>query len=490
MRSILTNFLITTWTLMLNSLAIASESISLHDLEISVWTSDDSKLSQIEHDVVRAVQVDVTSAWTHLLMSHVLVRNFAKDPSDLYTLKQATDLAQQAVDLDPKKDYGYVAMAEILDLMGNSERGLKVLDDAEKSGIEKSWRFYFMKAKLSADHVDSKKVLEIYRQSLKLSETQPKVIIPYVIAVLQSEFNGESLIKEFGLWHRDFPSQLFEHSAAIAHAELGQHKKAHEIYNEILKNNPNSKEAKVNDAIILYRELNDPKRAASILESVLIQHRDDLSENMIAMIRAHLAACYAADKQWNKAEREFLLALAADHRNLSIIEFMSKSYRNAKAHSQLIKVLKQLNNSMPGTGLAHAILGETLSEHLARHDEAIRAYTDAIVLEPGRSDFYNGMGLAYYRKKNFEKALQSFTSASAVDPTDATARYNHACVLSLLGRTDEAITTLSEALALDPGLMKTAQGDSDFANIRGYLKFRELVSAPTAMDLPIRRTGH
>jgi hypothetical protein len=109
----------------------ARERQDLKSLEVRVWTSEDAELPHLENEVVRAAQLDPHSAVAHQLLAHVLVRSFTRDPGDLYTLKQASDLAQQAVDLAPKKDHGYVAMAEILDLMGNSDRGLKLLDDAE-----------------------------------------------------------------------------------------------------------------------------------------------------------------------------------------------------------------------------------------------------------------------------------------------------------------------------------------------------------------------
>lgn len=478
------------WVTALATAAEARESPDLKSLELRVWTAEDAELPLLENEVVRAAQLDPHSAVAHQLLAHVLVRNFTRDPGDLYTLKQASDLAQQAVDLAPKKDHGYVAMAEILDLMGNSDRGLKLLDDAEQSGVEPSWRLFFTRARLAADQASAVKVLALYEKALGFPDAEPRIIVPYVVAMLQAESSGEDLVERLASWNTRFPSALFDLTMAITYAELGQHRRAHELYTAIVKKNPSNKEAKVNDAILLYRDLKEGAKAAALLEGVLAQHGKELSEPIMAMIRAHLAACYATIKQWDKAEGEFLRAVAADHRNLSILDFMSRSYKEAKAHQRLVTVLRRLNDTMPGTSVTHALLGETLSETLAQHDAALRAYADAITLEPGRSDYYNGMGLAYYRKKSYDQALKLFAAATEVDPNDATARYNHACVLSLLGRADEALATLGEALALDPGLMKNAQSDGDFANIRGHLRFRELVTAPTAAGLPATAIGH
>ena len=57
-----------------------------------------------------------------------------------------------------------------------------------------------------------------------------------------------------------------------------------------------------------------------------------------------------------------------------------------------------------------------------------------------------------------------------------------------MGRGDEAISTLAEAITLDPRLMQNAKGDSDFSGINASMKFRELVqeapkpTPPSAYD--------
>jgi tetratricopeptide (TPR) repeat protein len=127
----------------------------------------------------------------------------------------------------------------------------------------------------------------------------------------------------------------------------------------------------------------------------------------------------------------------------------------------------------------HAILGETLSEHLSQHQDAISAFTDAITLDPERGDFYNGMGLAYYRAKNYPQALKLFAAAMRLDPKDAVAKYNEACVLSILGRRDEALESLADAISLDPQLLQTARKDTDLANIRSVPRFREITENTT-----------
>src|SRR5690606_24747905 len=104
--------------------------------------------------------------------------------------------------------------------------------------------------------------------------------------------------------------------------------------------------------------------------------------------------------------------------------------------------------------------------------------------EPGRSDFYNGMGLAYYRMQRQEDALRLFKEATKVDPNDATARYNEACVLARLGRVEQAIGSLQEAITLDPRLVHTARKDADFANMNSNADFKKLMLSPAEQITP------
>jgi Flp pilus assembly protein TadD len=85
------------------------------------------------------------------------------------------------------------------------------------------------------------------------------------------------------------------------------------------------------------------------------------------------------------------------------------------------------------------------------------------------------MGLAYYRMRQNEKALSTFNIALSIDPKDATARYNEACVLALMGRGDEALGSLKQAISLDGRLQTIASKDKDFEGIRANAEFQSLV---------------
>lgn len=452
-------------------------------LEKNVWVADDYLLPELEREAVRILQNDPNSVQAHYLLSHIYVRMFTLNPTELLFLKQASELGQQAVDLDPESDFGYVALAEVMDLMDSPQKGIGLLNQAMTTLIDPSWRTYFMLAKLYADSQDSAKILALLDQALHFKGSQPEIIVPYIVAMLQSSNQGDDLIAKLDNWDKRFPNVLFRQTTAMIYAEQKDYLAAHKLYQKIQESNPNFKEAFINDAVIMYSHMNQAKNALPLFEKVIAQHGKHLAPEILAMVHAHNGAANVKVGDFTAAETAFAKAARIAKTKDTIIEFASKSYRDSKNSRHFTKLLTKLNDEIPGQSLMHALLGEVLSEDLNDHKQAVGSFANAIILDPERSDYYNGMGLVYYRMKKLNEALKLFTTATRIDPADATARYNEACVLARLQKSTEALASLKEALTLDPRLQDTARKDGDFENLRSMNDFNLLVSQP-AQTLP------
>ena len=83
-----------------------------------------------------------------------------------------------------------------------------------------------------------------------------------------------------------------------------------------------------------------------------------------------------------------------------------------------------------------------------------------------RSEYYTAIGLIYYKQKRYSKALGLFSKATSINPMDATAFYNKACMNSILGSKKRALDDLAIAFELDPSLKETAINDSDLKDIK------------------------
>jgi tetratricopeptide (TPR) repeat protein len=83
----------------------------------------------------------------------------------------------------------------------------------------------------------------------------------------------------------------------------------------------------------------------------------------------------------------------------------------------------------------------------------------------------------HYEAKDYEAALRIAEDVLEEYPGNGLAFFNVACMESLLGRGDEAVAHLRNALEAAPELIEQARTDDDFAPLRDDSRFRELVAA-------------
>lgn len=87
---------------------------------------------------------------------------------------------------------------------------------------------------------------------------------------------------------------------------------------------------------------------------------------------------------------------------------------------------------------------------MKRFDKAIEAYKKAIALDDTRAQIFFNLGLAYDNEKNTDKALESFAHAVKCDPTYAKAHVHLGNSLRAKQRFDEAVSHYDTALYHDP----------------------------------------
>jgi tetratricopeptide (TPR) repeat protein len=87
-------------------------------------------------------------------------------------------------------------------------------------------------------------------------------------------------------------------------------------------------------------------------------------------------------------------------------------------------------------------------------DFAIDAYTSAIRLDPSDYRAFNGRGFAYDNKGDYDHAIADFTEAIRLKPDYATAFVNRGFVYDRKRDYERAIADLTEAIRLDPKFAK------------------------------------
>jgi tetratricopeptide (TPR) repeat protein len=81
-----------------------------------------------------------------------------------------------------------------------------------------------------------------------------------------------------------------------------------------------------------------------------------------------------------------------------------------------------------------------------------------------------------YNAKDYAGALAIARGVLHAYPGNGLALYNVACMEALLGKPDDALTHLGEALEAAPGLRENAKTDEDFASLRGDERFERLLA--------------
>ena len=106
---------------------------------------------------------------------------------------------------------------------------------------------------------------------------------------------------------------------------------------------------------------------------------------------------------------------------------------------------------------------------VARYQEAIADFTQAIKLDPGNAAAFTNRALAYRQIKREDAALADFDHAIQANPNHAPAYLGRANLLRAQGALDQALADLDQAIRLNPenaqafharGLIYQRQGDN------------------------------
>ena len=103
----------------------------------------------------------------------------------------------------------------------------------------------------------------------------------------------------------------------------------------------------------------------------------------------------------------------------------------------------------PDNVRAYVSLGVTLGE-AGRHEEALRAYSQALQLDPGEKEAQANMGRALAKLERYDDAVAAYEKAVSLSPDDTTVRYNLGIAWEGAGRIDKAIECYKRVLQDNP----------------------------------------
>lgn len=122
--------------------------------------------------------------------------------------------------------------------------------------------------------------------------------------------------------------------------------------------------------------------------------------------------------------------------------------KKLRKYSEAIAAFKNTVEQNPAYTNGYLALGTTYSQ-LSQPDQAIQVYNTAIENDPSSAKIYYSLGEVYLnKKKNYRKAAENFTKATQINPTYDTAFLSLGTSLIELGKLNQAINALENAVAV------------------------------------------
>jgi tetratricopeptide (TPR) repeat protein len=151
----------------------------------------------------------------------------------------------------------------------------------------------------------------------------------------------------------------------------------------------------------------------------------------------------------------------------------SQGYLMLKMHGQAaleLETIAELAGDLPDFLRARIDVNTAAGNWPAVLSDANRLNT----LDPDQPSTFITRAFATRRCRSLEEAESILLEGAKRFPDEGLLWYNLACYAAVAGRADEALALLERALKIEPGLLRIAAGDEDFATLRARIDDWEL----------------
>lgn len=179
--------------------------------------------------------------------------------------------------------------------------------------------------------------------------------------------------------------------------------------------------------------------------------------NLALEINASLADAYFGRgkvryglEQYDLARADFLEAKDRDPDNADILYYLGKAYEQySEVDVNARNYYEQALELRPDFVAVRVELG-TMYSDLAMYDEALEQFTEAIRLDPTNDVAFNNRGFAYDRMGEYRRAVADYTIAIAYDPTDPVSYLNRGSTYYDIDEYQRSVDDLTFVIENDP----------------------------------------
>jgi serine/threonine protein kinase/Flp pilus assembly protein TadD len=217
-------------------------------------------------------------------------------------------------------------------------------------------------------------------------------------------------------------------------------------------------------------------KQAESASNTALQLAPDLAE-------AHVARgiAFSLSQSYGDAEREFEKAMRLDPKLFEAPYFWGRACHAQGRDVEAVRLFQVAGSLRPDDypavvflGQAHKSLGQ-IAEYDAAYRRALMLIEERLELNPDDARAWNLGATILAALNETERAIEFMRTSVAIDPDDPQLLYNVACTYALLGRTEEALTSLEHALDKGYGHKDWLLHDPDFNSIRETPRFRAIV---------------
>jgi tetratricopeptide (TPR) repeat protein len=467
-------------------LALFPTEKSFQDLEFSVLSSSGQENS--DRELIKKFQMNALDPrWPYLLSVMYLNLKAKSSDDNNYLLDAAARMARQSFELSRQSPYGYLALANLLSFGKQHDKALSILEKMTDAFPEETWRrnLFELKILFAAGRTQN----GLSKLSVLMAHTD--LSVRTLTIKLCRDFCGQNLalLKENEIlnWQKSTSSPDAVLLAADYLDLKGRFDQARTLLVKGLQIFPGDIPMTHQLAIDLTsRTPLNPTLAIKILNALdhkqtnkgpeIVNSRNELVQlNQKISSEKILGLAWLLKKDLLAAETHYLKALSLSP-NQEIVLAIMDDYRSEKLNRAGLSFLEKSLDISPGNYSLHALRAQIYADEDKGFVQSEDSYFDAISLNPRNSSLFNSLGLLYYKFKHLDKALTSFSIATVINPNDANAFYNMACIEALTGEKEKAIASLTKALELSPGLQTLATKDRDLTSLHVIPQFNQLTS--------------
>lgn len=417
---------------------------------------------------------------------------FRKKSTDKYLVRQASHLAKQAIELDPKSQYGYIALSEVLLAMNLGPKALELLNQVKQVKLKDMNTVMLQELRIKAKNgkLTPGNLINFFKGYGKaIDSTGGSYETEVTRNLIQSVSTHDQALDLFDFLKnkKKLNSSIYAFGLSRFHASKKNFKAAKEALIGIDFNS-----LRIDDyvflmelALIAPSSPENPVPSKNRLMAFLDQFRNSNPNDeglekreLIGRLFYSIAIASTKFRGYKLTDNQVLSSFkkATLYNNDPVQSIKRLASLSPFLHQQITtKYFDWVAIHYPGSAKVYAAMAEVWQNQLSNYDAAIKGYLDAIVFEPKQSDHFIGLGIAYYSKMDFQKAKTVFTTALKINPSDALAAYNLACMHAITGEQEAALVQLGVAFQLDPSLTKSAEEDPDLKSLRSNLRFQNLI---------------